>query len=501
MSSQRLKLLIVDDDEVDRMALRRALQAGGVHADIDDDTSAAGVVERLRTSRYDCVIVDFGLPGEDGLSLVRRIRASHDRTPILAVTGHEEEVGAQLVAAGASDYLSKGDISPARLASRLRFAIRIGQAEEQARAALDDLGRERRLLEATLRQMPSAAIIAEPTEERILLANEQLDVLLGQPVSRRDTIAQLRRYAAFRPDGTPLGADDWPLVRAMRQGVSIPEEELIIDRPDGRRAVVRARAEPIVSTPGNPPSAAVMTLEDLTAERAARAELERALRARDEILAIVSHDLRNPLNAVSVAVDELADAQLDDSSRQQYVGAIRRSVSRADRLIRDLLDVSRIEAGKLSVEPHQVDTRALLDLAQRDHDVLLREAGVAVSVDILAGAERIAADRDRMLQALGNLIGNALRYARVGRILDLSAVPEENHITLRVGDRGPGIPPDALPHIFDRFWQAHRQRRAGAGLGLAIAKGIVEAHGGRIRAENREGGGACFCVSLPTASA
>ena len=114
MSTQRLKLLIVDDDEVDRMALRRALQAGGVSADIDDELGASGAIERLRVTRYDCVIVDFGLPGEDGLSLVRRIRGANDLTPILAVTGQEEEVGAQLVAAGASDYLSRRTMSRRR---------------------------------------------------------------------------------------------------------------------------------------------------------------------------------------------------------------------------------------------------------------------------------------------------------------------------------------------------------------------------------------------------
>ena len=96
MTTQPLKLLIVDDDDVDRMALRRALQAGGINAEVDDESSASGVVERLGSTRYDCIIVDFSLPGEDGLSLVRRIRASNDRTPILAVTGQEEEVGAQM---------------------------------------------------------------------------------------------------------------------------------------------------------------------------------------------------------------------------------------------------------------------------------------------------------------------------------------------------------------------------------------------------------------------
>jgi signal transduction histidine kinase len=346
-------------------------------------------------------------------------------------------------------------------------------------------------------------MIAEVPSGQLLLANDKVETLLGQPAVRSDAIEQLRRYAAYHLDGTtPYGADEWPLARAAQKNETIVGEEMLIVRPDARRVLVRASAQPIHDNEEHV-VAAVMILEDLTAERRAQAELERAAHSREEILAIVSHDLRNPLNAVSVAIDELADPDLDQPTRTRYVTAIRRAVGRADRLIRDLLDVSRIEAGKLSLETRPVSARALLEQAAREHEVLARDADMSIKVSIgeTVGDVKMLADRDRVLQAIGNLIGNALRYARGKGDVELSIELVGKAVRLCVADRGPGIPDDALPHIFDHYWQAHRQRRAGAGLGLSIVQGIAIAHGGTIQAENREGGGARFSLCLPAVTA
>src|SRR5262249_12290175 len=157
--SEKLRILLVDDDETDRRAVRRALRGLDVH--IEEETSAARVVDRLLSERYDCAILDHGLPGEDGLSLLRRIRAAGLYTPILAVAGYDEGVAAELVAAGASDYLAKTDVSSGQLVRRLRFAIRVGQAEERARVAQQQLAQEQRFLGAVIAQMPAAVIIAD----------------------------------------------------------------------------------------------------------------------------------------------------------------------------------------------------------------------------------------------------------------------------------------------------------------------------------------------------
>jgi signal transduction histidine kinase len=498
MADDTIRLLIVDDDEVDRMAIRRALQAAGLPAAVDEELGPEGVIERVSRTEYDCVILDQSMPGEDGLSLIRRLREAGVGTPILVVTGQDDDTAAQLVAAGASDYLPKADLSPARLVRRLRYAMRVGRAEARAHDALHELASERTLFAAVLRQMPAAVMIAAVPSGKLLLSNDQVAELLGQPAVLKDSLAQLGRYSASRADGSKYGPDDWPLARAVARAEIIAAEEMILERPDGRKVIVRASAQPVHDATSKV-VAAVMTLEDLTTERRAQGELERAAHAREEILAIVSHDLRNPLNAVSVAIDELADPDLEGPTRLRYVTAIRRAVGRADRLIRDLLDVSRIEAGKLSIDARPVTARALLEQAAREHEVLARDAGmgIKVSVDGSLAEAKILADRDRVLQAVGNLIGNALRYARGKGDVDLSLERHDSSVRIWVADKGPGIPADALPHIFDHYWQANRQRRAGAGLGLSIVQGIAAAHGGSIHAENRDGGGARFCLCLP----
>jgi signal transduction histidine kinase len=497
-----LKILVVDDDEVDRIAIRRALDAAGLHVEVDEEVGTAAVPERLRQRAYDCVVLDQSMPGEDGLALIRRLRDAGVETPILVVTGQDDDTAANLVAAGASDYLPKADLSPARLVRRLRYAIRVGNAEARARTAAVELASERQLFSAVLRQMPAAVMVAQVPGGQLLLANDKVDTLLGQPAVRSEALEQLGRYSAYRMDGTAYTPAEWPLARAAQANETVVGEEMLIVRPDARRVLVRASAQPVHDHEQRV-VAAVMTLEDLTAERRAQADLERAAHSREEILAIVSHDLRNPLNAVSVAIDELADPELDHPTRTRYVTAIRRAVGRADRLIRDLLDVSRIEAGKLVLEPRPISARAILEQAAREHEVLARDASMGIKVEVAEGLAEIKmmADRERVLQAIGNLIGNALRYARGKGDVELSIETAGKGVRLCVSDRGPGIPDDALPHIFDHYYQANRQRRAGAGLGLSIVQGIALAHGGTIQVENRAGGGARFSLCLPAVAA
>jgi PAS domain S-box-containing protein len=483
-----MRILVVDDDDVDRAAIRRALRG---HFDIDEETSAASVLDRLRGQRYDCVILDHGLPGEDGLSLLRRIRAAGNYTPVLVVTGLEDEIAAELITAGASDYLPKADVNPRMLERRLRFAVRVGQAEERARVAQAALAAERQFLGAVVQQMPAAVFVADVTG-KLIFSNDLARTWCGE----LDTADGLAACKACWADGRWLQLLEWPLLRALAEDCVITGVEMQLYRPDGELVYVRASAAPVRAIAGEK-IAAVMILGDWTEERMAKEELGRAVRVREDVLAVVSHDLRNPIHAVGVAIDELADPALDAGERARYVGAVRRTLKRADRLIQDLLDASRIEAGILVVEPQVANVRALLEQAAREHEVLVAEAGMDIVVR--CGGDRVLVDRDRVLQALGNLIGNALRHARGHGPIELGADRDGDRVWISVADRGPGIPADVLPHVFDRFYQADRTRRAGAGLGLAIARGIIVAHGGTIEACNREGGGAELRFTVPAA--
>jgi signal transduction histidine kinase len=493
-----LSLLIVDDDEVDRAAIKRALRGGGVAAEVEELDSAAHVSERLAARRFDCLILDHSLPGEDGLSLITRLRAAGSAVPILAVTGHEDDTGARLVAAGASDYMPKSDVSPERLSRRLRYAIRVGRAEAEARSAQRQLAGERSLLEALLRQTPVAMLVAERGSERIVMANEPVRTLLQRELASGDAVAIIESLDARRSSGKRLAAGEWPLVRALREGATITDEELVLERPSGEKVTVRASACPVVVD--GQPIAAIMTMDDLTLERQTQEALARAVAGRDELVAVVSHDLRNPLSAVALAMEELGTHDLEPAARDRYAAAVRRALDRANRLISDLLEVSRIDAGKLTLEPTLLDVGAVIAQAARDHEILAQGAQVRIQVDLPPSQLWVRADRHRLLQALANLIGNALHHGRQGKLVELSLVQEAGGVVLSVADRGPGIPADALPHVFDRYWQGRRTRRGGAGLGLAIVKGIIDAHGGQLAVDNRPEGGARFTIRLPLAA-
>jgi signal transduction histidine kinase len=237
----------------------------------------------------------------------------------------------------------------------------------------------------------------------------------------------------------------------------------------------------------------------LQAERAARAEAESAVRLRDEIVGIVSHDLRNPLEVIVTGCALLR--QLSDQSCAPRLDAIERGASRMTALIDDLLDVTRVESGTLAIDRQPLEPAVLIDEVCDLLRPLAIERKLELVVNVEPSARPVFADRARVLQVVQNLLGNAIKFTpEQGRIV-VSAALEGEQTQFCVDDTGPGIDAEQLLHVFDRFWQASRGIRAGAGLGLAIARGIVHAHGGRIWAESRVGHGTRFCFTLPLVGA
>jgi signal transduction histidine kinase len=220
--------------------------------------------------------------------------------------------------------------------------------------------------------------------------------------------------------------------------------------------------------------------------------MQRAVRGRDELLAVVSHDLRNPLNIVALALQMMEG---DPATAGNALPRAKRAADRMLRLIEDLLDVARIDAGTLSVEPTRVEVAALLDELFEQNRVLAADRRIVLVRDYDRHVGFALADRHRLGQVVTNLVGNALKFTPVAGTIRLGAETRGDRIAIWVSDTGPGIPPEHLGHIFDRFWQPH-QRRDGVGLGLAIVKGIVDAHGGTIEVESTPGVGTTFRILL-----
>lgn len=229
--------------------------------------------------------------------------------------------------------------------------------------------------------------------------------------------------------------------------------------------------------------------------------LRSAVRTRDEVLRIVAHDLRDPLNTITLTVGVLVETMAPELARHlsRHLEVIRRSTQRANRLIGDLLDAARISEGRLAVELRPVATGPLLDEVIALQRNRAEERQLRLECHASAALPAIMADRDRILQVFTNLIGNALKFTPAGGRITMRAMAQGDEVHFSISDTGPGIPANALSRIFDAFWQVHAEGGAGAGLGLAISKGIVAAHGGRLWAESEPGAGATFYFTVPVA--
>ncbi len=224
-----------------------------------------------------------------------------------------------------------------------------------------------------------------------------------------------------------------------------------------------------------------------------------ATQARDEALAIVAHDVRNPIATIHLAATmlerEFAKAETPDRA---HVQVILRAAKRANRLIQDLLDITRIEGGALSLAREPIIPKQVVAEAWEMLRLVASAASTALDLDVSEDLPPIWADHHRLLQVFENLIGNAIKFTPHGGRVTIGAAPGPDEVVFSVRDTGPGIPVDDQPRVFDRFWQAQRADRKGAGLGLPICRGIVEAHGGRIWVESTAGEGSTFSFTVPT---
>jgi signal transduction histidine kinase len=225
-------------------------------------------------------------------------------------------------------------------------------------------------------------------------------------------------------------------------------------------------------------------------------------RAQKDLVAVVSHDLRNPLGALLIGIQTLRRwPQLEAAKVREHLDTLHRAAERASKLVHDLLDVARLDAGKLVADLTPVDAGALLREAAELMRPLLAERALTCETRVEEGLPPVFADRERLLQVFSNLIGNARKFAREGSTVSVAAWQEEGEARCCVCDEGPGICAADLPHVFDRYFQGpHGPTAHGVGLGLSIARGIVEAHGGRIWVESDEGRGSRFFFTLPLAA-
>ena len=233
------------------------------------------------------------------------------------------------------------------------------------------------------------------------------------------------------------------------------------------------------------------------AEREARRNAELLSKAREDVLGVVAHDLRNPLNLVSMTTQLLMEPDLTPERRRSAFEINARAVQRMNRLIGDLLDVVRMEAGHLSLNVGATEVPRVLEETMESFQQRAAQQSISLVLSPEPPNVTVQADAERVLQLIDNLVGNALKFTPSGGQVSIGAFVDDKELRVSVTDTGPGIPEEQRARLFDRFWQARGADRRGLGLGLPIAKGIAEAHGGRLWVESTVGSGTTFNFAMP----
>ena len=375
-----------------------------------------------------------------------------------------------------------------------RMAAEIRLREEEGARALREAQQRTAELDTVISSIADGLIIYGPAGEIVRMNATAEEVLGYSPDERTKPLkerAELIRVETT--DGEPFPAEDLPVARALRGETVQGVIKAVHPRPD-RTVWLSVSSAPIRAADGRL-LGAVTTFADITMQH----ELQEQ---REDFIRAISHDLRSPLTIIQGHAQFL-QLTLGRSSRggaaQRSLDVIVASARHMNNMIRELVDSVRLESGQLKLDPRTVDLRqAVLDLRER-----LSGVGEAERIQVESPGDlpAVSADPDRLERILTNLLTNSLKYSAPGSQVTVALTPTGREVVVSVSDQGPGIAPEDLPHLFERFYRSNHSndRREGLGLGLYITKGLVEAHGGRIWAESRVGEGSTFSFTLPVA--
>ncbi|WIG93646.1 ATP-binding protein [Myxococcus sp. SDU36] len=361
---------------------------------------------------------------------------------------------------------------------------------------------ERARLASVLDQMPAGVFIAEAPSGRLVMASRQVELITGRPFQPSvSTHAYLEDYGvSLRPDGRPYAMEDLPLARSLRHGEVVRGEEMLIPREDGQYVAVLLSSAPILDREGTI-IAAVATMVDVSERRRAQEAALQAARFGERLIAIVSHDLRNPLNAIHLSATQLLHSEALPERERRLVTRLARSGDRMKRMISELLDFTRGRlGGGIPIQRTPGDLRAVVQLGIDELEAAWPERKLALQVE--PGRYEGAWDGDRLLQVVSNLGGNALQYSPADAPVVFKLSDGGDSVVLEVHNPGEPISPQMLPRLFDPFRRGAMAGAGGAGssglgLGLYIVEQVVKGHGGHIEVTSTAQAGTTFRVSLP----
>ncbi|MFP2912904.1 PAS domain S-box protein, partial [Pyxidicoccus sp. 3LFB2] len=448
-----------------------------------------------------------GRPLEDTLApesrgvLSRHVAAAHSKLSHEYESLHIRKDGSRFPA---FSHVTAFRDAAGRVVQRVATVLDITQrraVETDRQRLLSAIEAERARLASVLDQMPAGVFIAEAPSGRLVMTSRLAQALTGRAYPASSTVEDVVRNAPplVHPDGRQYGPEEVPLSRSLRQGEVVRSEELLLQRADGQRVSVLVSSAPIRDREGTI-VAAVATMVDVTEGRRAQEVALQAAQFGERLIAIVSHDLRNPLNAIQLSATQLLHSEALPERERRLVTRLARSSDRMKRMISELLDFTRGRlGGGIPIQRVPGDLRAVVRQGVEELEAAWPERALTLSVG--PGRYDGQWDADRLLQVVSNLGGNALQYSPPETPITFRLSDTADAVVLEVHNTGEPIAPEVQPHLFDPFRRGATANFGGAsgglGLGLYIVEQVVKGHGGRIDVTSTASAGTTFRVTLP----